>query len=277
MTVTGPSTTATVDLAAVKRTQQRTWASGDYAVIGTSLQLVGELLCEAVDISAGSDVLDVAAGNGNAALAAARRGAVVTACDYVEALLGRARDRAAADGLALKTDVADAEALPYADASFDVVLSTFGVMFAPDQLRAASELVRVCRPGGRIGLASWTPTGFVGRMFRIVGGHAPPPAGLASPTRWGSAEHLDVLLGAHTDITTAERSFTFRFRSAEQLVETFRTYYGPVVKACEALDPAGRESLEAELVELARAANRASDGTLAIDATYLEATARRRR
>src|SRR6187401_266333 len=156
------------DFAAIKQKQQATWASGDFAVVGTTLQIVGESLAEAIDIRAGERVLDVAAGNGNATLAAARRFARVTSTDYVPALLERGRRRAEADGLDVTFEVADAEALPYPDAGFDVVLSTFGVMFAPDHEQAAAEMMRVCRPGGRIGLASWTPAGFVGQLFRVV-------------------------------------------------------------------------------------------------------------
>src|SRR5512143_2010963 len=232
--VTGeaPRTGATIpspDLASLKKKQQATWSSGDYAVIGTTLQIVGEAICEAVDLRPGERVLDVAAGNGNAALAAARRFADVTATDYVPALLARARARAAADGVEAEFREADAENLPFADASFDVVLSTFGVMFAPDQERAASQLARVARPGGRIGLASWTPEGFVGEMFRLVGSYAPPPAGVRSPALWGKEERVRELLGPHaSDVRCARRTFAFRYRSARHFVDVFRTYYGPV-------------------------------------------------
>ena len=202
------------DLAAVKKKQQATWSSGDYAVIGTTLQLMGEHLCEAVDLSAGWKVLDVAAGNGNASLAAARRGCEVVATDYVEALLDRARRRADAEGLALTTKVADAEDLPFEDGTFDAALSTVGVMFTPDPLRAAGQLVRVVRPRGRIGIASWTPDGFVGQMFRIVGQHVPPPAGVPSPLQWGTEDGVEALLGSACDLKVTRRSFTFRFRSA---------------------------------------------------------------
>ena len=216
------SNTLTLDaLAAVKEKQQATWASGDYAVIGTSLQIMGEQLCESVDVSAGQTVLDVAAGNGNAALAAARRGCDVTATDYVESLLERARRRADADGLPLITQVADAEDLPFDDASFDVVLSTVGVMFTPNPERAAAELLRVVRPGGRIGLVNWTPEGFVGQMFKIVGAHVPPPAGVPSPLQWGTEARIEELLGGEAKVETERRHFTFRFRSAEDYFETF--------------------------------------------------------
>jgi SAM-dependent methyltransferase len=260
------------DLDAIKGRQQATWSAGDYAVIGTTLQLVGEALCEAVDVQAGWRVLDVAAGNGNASLAAARRGAQVIATDYVEALLDRALLRAEADGLALTARHADAEALPFDDGSFDAVLSTFGVMFTPDPAKAGAELVRVCRPGGRIGLANWTPEGFIGQMFKIVGAHVPPPAGVPSPLLWGTeaalAERLD---GA--DVAVTRKHFTFRYRSAQDWFETFRDFYGPTVKAWAALDDAGRASFEEQLVALAEGANRAGSGSLAIDSEYVEVVA----
>ncbi|HJR26989.1 MAG TPA: class I SAM-dependent methyltransferase [Acidimicrobiales bacterium] len=271
------STTLSLDdFEAVKAKQQATWASGDYAVIGTSLQIIGESLCEAVDVRAGWRVLDVAAGNGNASLAAARRGCEVTATDYVDSLLDRARIRAEADGLPITTKVADAEALPFDDGSFDAVLSTVGVMFAPNHERSAAELLRVCRPGGRIGLANWTPTGFVGQMFKIVGAHVPPPAGVASPLLWGTEDHLQALLGAGADVQATPRHFTFRFRSADEMFETFRDYYGPTFKAWAALDDAGRASFQEQLVALIDGANRSSAGDLAVDSEYLEVVATRR-
>jgi SAM-dependent methyltransferase len=230
-------------------------------------------LCEAVDLAAGWRVLDVAAGNGNASLAAARRGCIVTAADYVEALLDRARQRAEADGLALATQVADAEALPFDDGSFDAVLSTFGVMFTPDPARAAAELLRVCRPGGRIGLANWTPDGFVGQMFKVIGRHVPPPGGLPSPLAWGTPGRLDELLGRHAAVEVTSRHFVFRYRSAEDFFETFRRYYGPIERAWAALDEPGRASLRADLVALATEHNRDTRGSLAVPAEYLEVVA----
>ena len=269
------TTTLTSDaLAAVKAKQQSTWASGDYAVIGTSLQLVGELLCEAVDIVAGTDVLDVAAGNGNAALAAARRGADVIASDYVDRLLGLARQRAHAEGLPLRTEVADAEHLPFADETFDAVLSTFGVMFTPDPHRAAAELTRVCCPGGAIGLANWTPEGFVGRMFKIVGAHVPPPAGVPSPLLWGTEDRLAELFDGVGTVDVGRRAFTFRFRSSAEWFDTFRCYYGPLVRAWEALDEPGQASMRSELIDLAETANR-GHGALTVDSEYLEVVVRR--
>ena len=252
-------------------------ASGDYAVIGTSLQIVGESLCEAVDVAAGWRVLDVAAGNGNASLAAARRGCDVTATDYVEELLDRARVRAEADGLRLTTRLADAEALPFADATFDAVLSTFGVMFTPHPEDSAAELVRVCRPdGGRIGLANWTPEGFVGQMFKIVGQHVTPPAGVPSPLAWGTVDRLGELLGADADVEVTRRLFNFRFRTATDFFDTFRTYYGPIVKAWAALDEDGQASLRDQLVALADGANRADGDTLIVPSEYVEVVATRR-
>ncbi len=271
------TTTLTLDaLAAVKEKQQATWASGDYAVIGTSLQIIGEQLCESVDVAAGQTVLDVAAGNGNASLAAARRGAQVTATDYVEHLLERARQRAEADGLPLTTQVADAEDLPFEDGSFDVVLSTVGVMFTPNPERAAGELLRVVRPGGKIGLASWTPEGFIGQMFKVVGAHVPPPAGVPSPLQWGTEARVEELLGAEAKVEVQRKHFTFRYRSADDFFETFKTFYGPTFKAWGALDADGQQSFRDQLISLAEGANRNVDGALSIDSEYLEVVATRR-
>jgi SAM-dependent methyltransferase len=271
-TSTSPSMTDE-QLDAVKTSQQATWSSGDFAVIGTTLQLVGELLCEAVDIDAGWRVLDVAAGNGNASLAAARRNADVTATDYVPELLERAAARAAADGMPLTTRVADAEALPYTDRTFDAVLSVFGVMFAPRQERAAAELVRVCRPGGRIGLASWTPESFVAAMFETVARYVTPPP-IPSAFRWGVESDVVGLLGDDVRVHSAsKRQFTFRFRCAEDFVGTFRTYYGPTNRAFAALEPDGQDALENDLLTLARSWNRSTTGALAVPAEYLELVA----
>lgn len=261
--------TTTVDFETIKTKQQATWSSGDYAVIGISLQIVGENLCEAVDVSAGQRVLDVAAGNGNASLAAARRGCEVTASDYVGALLEGTAARAAAEGLTIECRQADAEALPFEDDAYDVVLSTFGVMFAPNQERSAAEMQRVCRPGGRIGLTNWTPDGFIGQMFKIVGGHVPPPAGIRSPLQWGTEARLAELFeGATVRATT--RQFLFRYRSAQHFVDTFRSYYGPTLKAFAALDDDGRAAFEQDLLGLAESHNTATDGTLRVPSDYLE-------
>jgi ubiquinone/menaquinone biosynthesis C-methylase UbiE len=254
----------------IKARQQAMWASGDFAVIGTTLQIVGELLCESIDLHSTERVLDVAAGNGNATLAAARRFASVTSTDYVPALLERGRDRAAAEGLQVTFEVADAEALPYPDASFDVILSTFGAMFAPDHDKSAAEMMRVCRPGGRIGLASWTPQGFLGDLFRTVGKHVPPIPGVRSPLLWGSADHLRGLFSGATTIAHTTRNFAFRYRSAEHFVDVFRTYYGPTFKAFAALDADRQAALEADMLALLRAHDRGGATGLVVPAEYLE-------
>ena len=264
------------DLAALKARQQAMWAAGDYAIVGTTLQIVGETLCEAVDLRGGERVLDVAAGNGNASLAAARRMGVVTSTDYVPALLERGRARAAAEGLQIAFEPADAEALRYPDASFDVVLSTFGVMFTADHGRAAAELRRVVRPGGRIGLANWTAEGFIGRLFATIGRHVPPPPGARSPALWGSSTWLEAAFGADAaELRLTPRLFAFRYRSPEQWLEVFRTWYGPLLKAFAALDANGQAALAADILELAHGFNRAEDGTAVIEAEYLEIVIRR--
>ncbi|HSD20105.1 MAG TPA: class I SAM-dependent methyltransferase [Anaeromyxobacter sp.] len=267
-----PGIPPTVDLAAVKAKQQATWSSGDYSVVGTTLQIVGEALCEAVDLRSGERVLDVACGNGNAALAAARRFAQVTGVDYVPALLARAGARAAAEGLPLDLREGDAEALPFPDGAFDVVLSTFGVMFAPDQERAARELLRVCRHGGRIGLASWTPDGFTGQMFKVVASHVPPPAGLRGPPLWGTEARLAELFGAEArELRRQRREFAFRYRSTAHWLEVFRTWYGPTHRAFAALAPEGQDALAADLAALVDRYNVARDGTMVVPGAYLEA------
>ena len=270
-------TTTTQDLAgttaaatSIKARQQAMWASGDFAVIGTTLQIVGEQLCETIDLRSSEQVLDVAAGNGNATLAAARRFATVTSTDYVPALLERGRERATAERLAVTFETADAEALPYPDASFDVVLSTFGVMFAPDHDSSSAEMLRVCRPGGRIGLASWTPQGFLGDLFRTVGKHVPPPAGGRSPLLWGTPDHLQSLFANATSVAHTTRMFAFRYRSAEHFVDVFRTFYGPTHKAFGALDATGQAALEADMLALLRAHDRGGAAGLVVPAEYLE-------
>lgn len=265
------------DFTAIKARQQSTWASADFAVIGTTLQIVGETLCEAADVCAGERVLDVACGNGNATLAAARRFAHVTGSDYVPSFLEKAKARSEAEGFAVELVEADAEALPFEKARFDVVVSTFGVMFAPNHARAASELLRVCRSGGRIGLASWTPTGFVGALLRLVGRYVPPPAGVQSPVLWGTREHLAALLGdAVTTLETQHRDFNFRYESASHFIDVFRTYYGPVKKAFAALDEKGQASLTKDLETLLAEHNRSGLGALVVPGDYLEVVAVRR-
>jgi len=261
----------TIDFASIKTRQQAAWASGDYAVVGTTLQIVGETLCEAVDVRTNQRVLDVAAGNGNATLAAARRFADVVSTDYVEALLARGRERARAEGLDVTFQQADAEALPFPDASFDVVLSTFGVMFTPRQDQAARELIRVCRSAGRIGLASWTPESFIGQLFKTIGKYVPPAPGLKSPALWGSKPHLEALFGSHATVRADSKAFFFRYKSPRHWVEIFRHYYGPVLKAFAALDPPAREALESDLYALIDRFNVALDGTLVVPSEYLEA------
>jgi len=266
-----------IDLATVKGSQQRAWSSGDYAVIGTTLQLAGEQLAEACDLRCDERVLDVAAGNGNATLAAARRGCRVTSTDYVSALLDRGAERAAAERLDIAFQVADAETLPFEDASFDAVLSTFGVMFTPDQAKAASELARVCRPGGRIGLANWTPTGFVGQMFKVIGRHSPPPAGLQPPSLWGVETHLRTLFGTQAvTIDVTPRLFHFRYRSAAHFIEVFRTWYGPVHKAFASLSTEKALALEQDLTDLLNGQNRAGTASLVVPSEYLEVLTTRR-
>jgi ubiquinone/menaquinone biosynthesis C-methylase UbiE len=260
------------DLAALKTRQQSAWSSGDYAVVGVTLQIVGENLCEALDLRSGQKVLDVAAGNGNVSLAAARRWCEVTSTDYVPALLDRGKARAAAENLKMEFKDADAEALPFTDASFDAVVSTFGVMFTPDQDQAASELMRVCRRGGKIGLANWTPPGFIGQIFKTLGKYLPPPAGAKSPALWGTKERLAELFGAGAASIHAEpRNFMFRYRSPAHFIDVFKTYYGPLLKAVTALDEDKRASLLADIEALIVRLNRADDGTMVVPAEYLEA------
>jgi SAM-dependent methyltransferase len=265
------------DFTAIKARQQATWSSGDYAEVGTRLQIVGEQLCEALDLRSGSTVLDVAAGNGNVSLAAARRYCEVVSTDYVPALLARGRERALAERLEIEFREADAEALPFANASFDAVVSTFGVMFTPEQERAASELARVCKPGGKIGLASWTPDGFVGRLFKVIGKHVPPPAGVKPPSLWGTRARLGELFDSNaSSIECTSRHFMFRYRSPHHWLEVFRTYYGPTIKAFAALEPAAQPALEHDMLALVDQLSRAHDGTMVVPSEYLEAVITRR-
>jgi ubiquinone/menaquinone biosynthesis C-methylase UbiE len=258
------------DYAAIKQKQKGIWAAGDYAVIGTTLQIVGERLCEAIDLCAGERVLDVAAGNGNATLAAARRYALVTSTDYVGALLDRGRERAEAERLTVTFEEADVEALPFKDGSFDAVVSTFGVMFAPNQEKSASEMSRVTRKGGRIGHASWTPESFIGKLFKKIGKHVPPPAGVRAPSLWGSEEHMKALFPRHALEATRE-IFNFRYKSPEHWLEVFRTYYGPTNKAFAALDENGQAALEADILELAHQMNRGGKDSMIVPGEYLQA------
>jgi len=269
-TGTKTATAAGPDLAAVKTRQQVMWASGDFAIVGTTLQIVGELVCEAVDLRAGERVLDVAAGNGNATLAAARRFGIVTSTDYVPALLEGGRRRAEAEGADVTFQVADAEALPFPEDSFDVALSTFGVMFAPNHEQSALELMRVCRPGGRIGLACWTPEGFLGDLFRAVAAFVPPVPGVQSPLLWGTEPHIQKLFKGASSIRHTVQQFAFRYRSPEHFVDVFRSFYGPVHKAFAALDAGRQAALEADLIALLRRLNRGGANSLVVPGEYLE-------
>jgi ubiquinone/menaquinone biosynthesis C-methylase UbiE len=272
MTAPGPS-----GLAATKSKQQAAWSAGDYAVVGTTLQIVGETLCEALDLRAGQKVLDVAAGNGNVTLAAARRWCEVVSTDYVPALLERGRERAAAERLAIDFRQADAEALPFADASFDAVVSTFGVMFTADQDKAAAELVRVCKPGGKIGLANWTPEGFIGQLFKTIGKHVPPPAGVKSPALWGTNARITEFFGTQaSSIQTEQRDFVFRYFSPQHWLDVFKTYYGPLLKTFGALEPEAQRALTDDLFALIKQFNRSNDKTMVVPSQYLEIVVTRR-
>lgn len=264
-------TTPAPDFSAIKQRQQATWASGDFAIIGVTLQIVGESLAEAADIRAGEQVIDIAAGNGNATLAAAHRFARVTSTDYVPALLEKGRARAVAEGLAVEFREADAEALPFADASFDVALSTFGIMFTPNHAQSSREMMRVMRPGGRAGMANWTPQGFIGQLFKTIGQHVPPPAGVKSPGLWGTEDYLGQLFGEQAERFEVQRKhFNFRYASAAHWLQVFRDFYGPVHKAFGALDDAGKQALEADLTALLERSNTAGSASLVVPAEYLE-------
>ena len=265
------------NLTAIKDRQQKTWTSGNYARIGNTLVIMGELLCEAVNVHAGDKVLDIATGSGNTAISAARRFCETTGIDYVPELIEYARKRAEVEGLEITFEVGDAEDLPYPDASFDVVLSTLGVMFAPNQEKAAEELLRVCRPGGKIGLVNWTPDSYIGNMFRTHGKHVPTPPGIKPPPLWGTEERLRELLGEGVaSLEVTRRTYMFRYLSAGHFVEFFRSYYGPTLKAFEALDPDGQEALAKDLKELLEYWNISGDATLIVPSDYLEVVAVRR-
>jgi SAM-dependent methyltransferase len=265
------SSNANVDFTAIKQRQQATWASGDFAIVGTTLQIVGEWLAEAVDVRADEHVLDVAAGNGNATLAAARRFARVTSTDYVPHLLEKGAARAKAEGLEVTFQVADAESLPFADGSFDVALSTFGAMFTPEHSKAARELLRVVRSGGRIGMANWTPEGFIGQLFRLIAGHVPPPAGTQSPALWGTEPHIVELFGPQAaDIRCERRIFNFRYRCAAHWVHVFRNFYGPTHKVYAALDAARQQRLTEEITALLERLNVGGASSLVVPGEYLE-------
>ena len=262
---------------AIKSKQQVAWDSGDYARIGVTLQISGEQLCEAMDLRSGQSVLDVAGGNGNASLAAARRFCRVVSTDYVPALLNQSQERATAERLAIDYQRADAEDLPFADASFDNVVSTFGVMFTPNQSQAAAELRRVCKPGGKIGLANWTPQGFIGQLFKIMGLYIAPPAGVNSPAAWGTKAFLNNQFGAQASaIECTAKTFYFRYHSAQHWFDVFSTYYGPMVKAFEVLDAHAGAALRADILTLIDTFNIAKDGTAIVPSEYLEVVITRR-
>ena len=276
-TITSADPTPTPDLAAIKTRQQATWSSGDYHMIGTQIQIVSELLIEALDVHSTERVLDVATGSGNAALAAARRGCDVTGVDYVPALLDRARLRAQSEELRIEFVEGDAEALPFPDGGFDVVTSVFGSMFAPNQEKTAAELARVVKQGGRIGIVAHTPDGFIGNLFKVIGKHAPPPAGLRSPIQWGTEARLrELFIGRIADLKAEKRFYTFRDRSPQHYIEYWRTYYGPTLKAFEAVGESGRGALEADMIELIGRFNAAEDGTMVVPSEYLEVVITRR-
>ncbi|HEY1390015.1 MAG TPA: class I SAM-dependent methyltransferase [Ktedonobacterales bacterium] len=269
--------TPALDFSAIKTRQQKVWSTGNYSLVGNTLVIISEQLSESVDVHAGDRVLDVATGNGITALAAARRFGEVTGLDYVPSLLDDARQRAAAEHLPVTFQEGDAENIPFADASFDIVLSTLGVMFTPNQDKAASELLRVARSGGKIGVASWTPTGYIGQLFRLIGKYAPPPAGLKPASLWGTEERLRELFGdGITALQTTKRHFVFRYRSAAHWVEYFAAYYGPFLTTFNALDAAKRDEFSHEVTSLLDSLNQAKDGTLVVPAEYLEAVAIRR-
>lgn len=271
LSATPNAATTRPDLAAVKTKQRAAWSSGDYAVVGTTLQIVGESLCETMDLRGGQQVLDVAAGNGNVSLAAARRWCRVVSTDYVGALLTRGRERAAAERLDVEFREADVEDLPFADGSFDAVVSTFGCMFAPNPPRTAAEMLRVCKSGGKVGMANWTPDGFIGQLFKTIGKHVSPPPGVQSPALWGTRARIDELFGAQAaGIEVHSRLFAFRYRSPEHWLEIFRNYYGPVLKAFAALDDAAKPALASDLLALIGRFNRAADGTMVAPGEYLE-------
>lgn len=261
----------TPDYAAIKSGQQVAWGSGDYAIIGSTLNIVGEQLAEAAEINPGERVIDVAAGNGNATLAAARRFADVTSTDYVESLLEKGRGRTEAEGMSVTFRRADVEALPFADGSFDAVMSTFGCMFAPNQAATASEMARVCRLGGRIAMANWTPDSFIGKLFKVIGEHVPPPAGVQSPGLWGTRARIEELFGEQASrIEIRTRDFNFRYRNVAHWVDLFRTYYGPTHKAFAALPPEKQGVLAADMTKLAELHNTSRDGWMVVPSTYAE-------
>ncbi|WP_299723836.1 class I SAM-dependent methyltransferase [uncultured Tateyamaria sp.] len=265
------------DFTAIKAKQNVAWGSGDYSKVGVTLQITGEELAEAMAINPDSKVLDVAAGNGNATLAFARRFCDVTSTDYVPELLEASRSRAEAEGLFVTYKVADAENLPFEDQSFDAVVSTFGVMFTPNQKQSAAELQRTVKPGGKIGMANWTPDSFIGHLFKTIGKHVPPPAGLNSPALWGSRDWIDETFGEACNVISFQhKNFLFRYRSAAHFLEYFRTFYGPMQKAFEALDETGKAALQSDILALIARFDTSTNETLCISSEYAEVIVQRR-
>lgn len=259
------------DYTAIKAKQNVAWGSGDYSKVGVTLQITGEELAETMDMIADATVLDVAAGNGNATLAFARRFCNVTSTDYVPQLLDASGARAKAEGLFVNYKVADAEHLPFEDKSFDAVVSTFGVMFTPNQQQSAAELQRVVKTGGKIGMANWTPDSFIGQLFRTIGQHVPPPAGVKSPALWGSRDWIVQTFGSSCEVSSFQRkNFLFRYRSAAHFIDYFRTFYGPMQKAFEALDSSGQTALRTDIVALIDKFDISTGDSLCVSSEYAE-------
>ncbi|RDV29120.1 class I SAM-dependent methyltransferase [Alteromonas aestuariivivens] len=277
LTATQPQIVNEINYSAIKEKQRTTWGSGDYGRIGVTLQITGEQMCESLDVKSGESVLDVAAGNGNATLAAARRFCHVVSTDYVETLLEQSKLRAEAEGLEIDYQFADAEALPFADDTFDNVVSTFGVMFAPNQVQSAAELIRVCKPNGKIGLVNWTPEGFVGQLFKLIGSYVAPPVGVKSPALWGTRTFIDEQFEPHaSEITYRVKEFNFRFCSPQHWIDLFRTYYGPVHKAFAALDEQQAANLESDIHQLIGRFNRSQGEAIVVPSEYLEIVVQKR-
>lgn len=266
-----------MEMQALREAGQKTWSEGDFAVVAAIVMMVSEELVEALEVVPGERVLDVACGSGNAALAAARRSwGGVTGVDFVPALLARARERAAAERLEIEFVEGDAADLPFAEAEFDVVSSVFGAMFAPDQAQAAAELLRVCKPGGRIGMANWVPDGPVSQLFAIVAKHAPPPPGFTPPVLWGTEEKVRELLGPGlTDLKMERRVSRQPFRSIDHYLEIFRSYFGPIKMAFDRVGVDGEAALEADLREQLEKCNTAGDRAFVLEPEYLQVIATR--
>lgn len=260
------------DLNEIKTLQQKVWAMGDFSVVANSVYIVAEILAETVDLRAGQKVLDVATGSGNTAIAAARRWCEVTGIDFVPALLERGRERAQAERLQIEFKQGDAEELPFPDSSFDAVLSTFGVMFAPNQEKAAGEMLRVCKPGGKIGMANWTPDGFLGEMFKLPGKYIPKPPGLDPPVLWGTKERIQELFGGGSaDIQVNPRQVVFRYLSVDHYIDFMRTHFGPTKITFEKLDPDKQNEYAEEMRGVLRSFHRGEgEKPIQVPSDYLE-------